>query len=286
MKKIITTILAIMLIGVLGVAFVACDKDDTPKNTKDLTSTEAESILFGNNGAMNFASKVFNVKVDFAITTASANTAGEAILVLDETNEENFATVYHNETIVEDGVEDTYTYFAFLNWVERKGELENKGLVVATKEGDQAIAVDTYASGYESLHNNLVKQCGIHLGKTILESHIHNPNDDIYDTIVYSAKATYSDSALTDMTKVEVTMTYNYEYNGQTINGTAVVVLEKKDVKIYDGSTDTGFVLTSVQVTESNDYSMSVTYTYGIDTIDLPDVDDPEANWPEKYPIA
>lgn len=286
MKKIITTIIAIMLIGVLGVAFVACDKDETPENTKDLTATEAESLLFGNDGAMNFASKVFNVKVNFNGKTEYADNAGEAILILDETNGENFATVYHNQIAVEDGVESTYTYFAFLNWVERKGKLENKGLVVASKEDDQAIAVDTYASGYESLHNNLVKQCGIHIGKNLLESHIHNPNEDVYDTIAYSAKATYSDSALTDMIKVEITMTYNYEYNGETINGTAVVVLEKKEVKIYDGSTATGLVLTSVNLTESNDYRMSITYTYGIDTIDLPDVDDPEANWPEKCHIA
>ena len=289
MKKTISIILMIMVLCALTFGLVACGGDDPPTAYEmTLTSEDAETILFGKNGAVNFSSKVFNVKAVYSGNSNGSYTAGESILVLDETNEENFATIYDNVTYkdVQDGEIENSTIYMFIKWSEKNDTMKKDGVVLAYSENGEAPEYELMKSGYEVVYNNVVKNSGIHGGRNILENNIHNPNEDVYDTIEYSGKATYNDSALTDMYKVEIVLTYHYEEDGKVINGTATLVLERTTVTIYDGSEVDGFVFTSMVIEENGGNNMTINYTYGVDSIDLPDLGNLEATWPEAYPIA
>lgn len=289
MKKILAIVIAVLMIGALAVTFTACG-DDTPEVfEKTLTATEAEDYVFGANGAINNGGKVFNVKATFAGTASDEQISGESILFIDTTNDENFASIYDNQTSKDlDSSEiSNRTSFLFIDWVERSnGTLKNDGVVFAHSEDGEAPEMSVSSSGYELIQNQLLKASGIQFGKSVLENQIHNPNEDVYDTLQYTAKAIYNDSAMTDLNKVEVTITYHYEDDDQIVNGTANIVMSMREVTIYDGTTKTLLVFDSIVVTESAGSNMTINYTYGIDSFATPDLDDLDGTWPEAYPIA
>jgi hypothetical protein len=91
---------------------------------------------------------------------------------------------------------------------------------------------------------------------------------------------------MTDLSRVEVTITYHYEDDDQIVNGTANIVMSMREVTIYDGTTKTLLVFDSIVVTESDGSNMTINYTYGIDSFATPDLDDLSGTWPEAYPLA
>lgn len=289
MKKILAIVIAVLMIGALAVTFTACG-DDTPEVfEKTLTATEAEDYVFGANGAINNGGKVFNVKATFSGHASGETATGETILVLDTTEGENIASIYDNQTSkdLDSNEISNRTSFLFIDWVEKSnGTLKNNGVVHAYSEDGDAPVADVFTSGYESLINNLLKNSGIQFGKSVLENHIHNPNEDVYDTLQYTAKAIYNDSAMTDLNKVEVTITYHYEDDDQIINGTANIVMSMREVTIYDGTTKTLLVFDSIVVAESVGNNMTINYVYGVDNLGAPDLDDLNGTWPEAYPLA
>ena len=287
MKKAISIILAVMVVCVLGVSLVACGDDPPKAYEQSMTAEEVENFLFGRDGAVNFASRVFNVKAVYSGYEGVDNFAGESILILDETNGVNFATVYDNVTEKDgDGEVDNRTAYIFIKWSEKNGAMKNEGVVHAFSNDGGTPQYATMKSGYEGIHNNVLSNCGIHAGRKLLENHIHNSNDDIIDTIVYTGKTYYHDEAKTNVSKVEIVLTYHYVDDGRTIYGTATLVLEKKTVKINNGSEVEGIVFTSMDIVEDGGNNLSITYTYNVDTIDLPDLDNIQSTWPDAYPIA
>ena len=289
MKKILAIVIAVLMIGALAVTFTACG-DDTPEVfEKTLTATEAEDYVFGANGAINNGGKVFNVKATFSGHANGSTSCGETILVLDTTEGENFASIYDNQTSKDDddGEITNKTEFLFINWTERSnGTLKNNGVVHAYSIDGETPVSNLLASGYEGLQNNLLKNSGLQGGKSVLENQIHNPNEDVYDTLQYTAKAIYNDSSMTDLNKVEVTITYHYEDDDQIINGTANIVMSMREVTIYDGTTKTLLVFDSIVVAESVGNNMTINYVYGVDSLGAPDFDDLSGTWPEAYPLA
>ena len=164
--------------------------------------------------------------------------------------------------------------------------MRNNGVVHAYSRNGETPVSSVLTSGYESIQNNLLKNSGLQGGKSILENQIHNPNEDVYDTLQYTAKAIYNDSAKTDLNKVEVTITYHYEDDDQIVNGTANIIMSMREVTIYDGTTKTLLVFDSIVVTESDGNNMTINYVYGVDSLGAPDLDDLSGTWPEAYPIA
>ncbi|MBR2485340.1 MAG: hypothetical protein IKB54_03195, partial [Clostridia bacterium] len=162
----------------------------------------------------------------------------------------------------------------------------NNGVVHAYSRNDETPVSSVLTSGYESIQNNLLKNSGLQGGKNILENQIHNPNEDVYDTLQYTAKAIYNDSAMTDLNKVEVTITYHYEDDDQVVNGTANIVMSMREVTIYDGTTKTLLVFDSIVVTQSAGINITINYVYGVDSLGAPDLDDLNGTWPEAYPLA
>lgn len=289
MKKILAIVIAVLMIGALAVTFTACGEDTPEVFEKALTATEAEDYVFGANGAINNGGKVFNVKATFSGHASGETATGETILVLDTTEGENIASIYDNQTSkdLDSNEISNRTSFLFIDWVEKSnGTLKNNGVVHAYSEDGDAPVADVFTSGYESLINNLLKNSGIQFGKSVLENHIHNPNEDVYDTLQYTAKAIYNDSAMTDLNKVEVTITYHYEDDDQIINGTANIVMSMREVTIYDGTTKTLLVFDSIVVAESVGNNMTINYVYGVDSLGAPDLDDLSGTWPEAYPLA
>lgn len=286
MKKILAIVIAVLMIGALAVTFTACG-DDTPEVfEKTLTATEAEDYVFGANGAINNGGKVFNVKATFSGNEKGITSRGETILVLDTTEGANFASIYDNQTSKDDGEITNNTEFLFINWTEKNGTMRNSGVVHAYSRNGETPVSSILTSGYEGIQNNLLKNSELQRGKNILENEIHNPNKDVYDILQYTAKATYNDSAMNDLGKVEVTVTYHYENDGQTVNGTAKIVMSMREVTIYDGTTENLLVFDSIVVTESAGRNMTINYVYGVDSLGAPDLDDLSGTWPEAYPIA
>lgn len=287
MKKILAIVIAVLMIGALAVTFTACGEDTPEFLEKTLTATEAEDYVFGANGAINNGGKVFNVKATFSGNEKGITSRGETILVLDTTEGANFASIYDNQTSKVDGEITNNTEFLFINWTERNnGTMRNNGVVHAYSRNGETPVSSLLTSGYEGMQNNLLKNSELQRGKSILENDIHNPNKDVYDTLQYTAKAVYNDSAMTDLGKVEVTITYHYEDDGQTVNGTANIVMSMREVTIYDGTTNTLLVFDSIVVTESAGRNMTINYVYGVDSFATPDLDDLSGTWPEAYPIA
>lgn len=287
MKKILAIVIAVLMIGALAVTFTACGEDTPEVFEKTLTATEAEDYVFGANGAINNGGKVFNVKATFSGNEKGITSSGETILVLDTTEGANFASIYDNQTSKVDGEITNNTEFLFINWTERNnGTMRNNGVVHAYSRNGETPVSSLLTSGYEGMQNNLLKNSELQRGKNILENEIHNPNKDVYDTLQYTAKAIYNDSAMTDLGKVEVTITYHYEDDGQTVNGTANIVMSMREVTIYDGTTNTLLVFDSIVVTESAGRNMTINYVYGVDSLGAPDLDDLSGTWPEAYPIA
>lgn len=287
MKKILAIVIAVLMIGALAVTFTACGEDTPEVFEKTLTATEAEDFVFGANGAINNGGKVFNVKATFSGNEKGITSRGETILVLDTTEGANFASIYDNQTSKVDGEITNNTEFLFINWTERNnGTMRNNGVVHAYSRNGETPVSSILTSGYEGIQNNLLKNSELQRGKSILENDIHNPNKDVYDTLQYTAKAVYNDSAMTDLCKVEVTITYHYEDDGQTVNGTANIVMSMREVTIYDGTTNTLLVFDSIVVTESAGRNMTINYVYGVDSLGAPDLDDLSGTWPEAYPIA
>lgn len=288
MKKILAIVIAVLMIGALAVTFTACGEDTPEFFEKTLTAIEAEDYVFGANGAINNGGRVFNLKATFSGHENGSTSSGETILVLDTTEGANFASIYDNQTSKDDVGEITNkTEFLFIDWAERSnGTLRNNGVVHASSRNGEPPVLSVLTSGYEGLQNNLLKNSGIQFGKSILENEIHNPNKDVYDTLQYTAKASYNDSAMTDLNKVEVTITYHYEDDGQIVNGTAKIVMSMREVTIYDGTTKTLLVFDSIVVTESAGRNMTVNYVYGVDSFGAPDLDDLIGTLLEAYPIA
>lgn len=287
MKKILAIVIAVLMIGALAVTFTACGEDTPEFLEKTLTATEAEDYVFGANGAINNGGKVFNVKATFSGNEKGITSRGETILVLDTTEGANFASIYDNQTSKDDGEITNNTEFLFINWTERNGTMRNSGVVHAYSRNGETPVSSLLTSGYEGIQNNLLKNSELQRGKSILENDIHNPNKDVYDTLQYTAKAIYNnDSAMTDLGKVEVTITYHYEDDGQTVNGTANIVMSMREVTIYDGTTENLLVFDSIVVTESAGRNMTINYVYGVDSLGAPDLDDLSGTWPEAYPIA
>lgn len=287
MKKILAIVIAVLMIGALAVTFTACGEDTPEVFEKTLTATEAEDYVFGASGAINNGGKVFNVKATFSGNEKGITSSGETILVLDTTEGANFASIYDNQTSKVDGEITNNTEFLFINWTERNnGTMRNNGVVHAYSRNGETPVSSLLTSGYEGMQNNLLKNSELQRGKNILENEIHNPNKDVYDTLQYTAKAIYNDSAMTDLNKVEVTITYHYEDDGQTVNGTANIVMSMREVTIYDGTTKTLLVFDSIVVTESAGRNMTINYVYGVDSLGAPDLDDLSGTWPEAYPIA
>ena len=287
MKRILAIVIAVLMIGALAVTFTACGEDTPEVFEKTLTATEAEDFVFGANGAINNGGKVFNVKATFSGNEKGITSSGETILVLDTTEGANFASIYDNQTSKVDGEITNNTEFLFINWTERNnGTMRNNGVVHAYSRNGETPVSSLLTSGYEGMQNNLLKNSELQRGKNILENEIHNPNKDVYDTLQYTAKAIYNDSAMTDLGKVEVTITYHYEDDGQTVNGTANIVMSMREVTIYDGTTNTLLVFDSIVVTESAGRNMTINYVYGVDSLGAPDLDDLSGTWPEAYPIA
>lgn len=287
MKKILAIVIAVLMIGALAVTFTACGEDTPEVFEKTLTATEAEDYVFGASGAINNGGKVFNVKATFSGNEKGITSSGETILVLDTTEGANFASIYDNQTSKVDGEITNNTEFLFINWTERNnGTMRNNGVVHAYSRNGETPVSSLLTSGYEGMQNNLLKNSELQRGKNILENEIHNPNKDVYDTLQYTAKAIYNDSAMTDLGKVEVTITYHYEDDGQTVNGTANIVMSMREVTIYDGTTNTLLVFDSIVVTESAGRNMTINYVYGVDSLGAPDLDDLSGTWPEAYPIA
>ena len=287
MKRILAIVIAVLMIGALAVTFTACGEDTPEVFEKTLTATEAEDFVFGANGAINNGGKVFNVKATFSGNEKGITSSGETILVLDTTEGANFASIYDNQTSKVDGEITNNTEFLFINWTERNnGTMRNNGVVHAYSRNGETPVSSLLTSGYEGMQNNLLKNSELQRGKSILENDIHNPNKDVYDTLQYTAKAIYNDSAMTDLGKVEVTITYHYEDDGQTVNGTANIVMSMREVTIYDGTTNTLLVFDSIVVTESAGRNMTINYVYGVDSLGAPDLDDLSGTWPEAYPIA
>lgn len=287
MKRILAIVIAVLMIGALAVTFTACGDDTPTVLERTLTAIEAEDYVFGANGAINNGGKVFNVKATFSGNEKGITSSGETILVLDTTEGANFASIYDNQTSKVDGEITNNTEFLFINWTERNnGTMRNNGVVHAYSRNGETPVSSILTSGYEGMQNNLLKNSELQRGKNILENEIHNPNKDVYDTLQYTAKAIYNDSAMTDLGKVEVTITYHYEDDGQTVNGTAKIVMSKREVTIYDGTTNTLLVFDSIVVTESAGRNMTINYVYGVDSLGAPDLDDLSGTWPEAYPIA
>ena len=287
MKKILAIVIAVLMIGALAVTFTACGEDTPEVFEKTLTATEAEDYVFGASGAINNGGKVFNVKATFSGNEKGITSSGETILVLDTTEGANFASIYDNQTSKVDGEITNNTEFLFINWTERNnGTMRNNGVVHAYSRNGETPVSSILTSGYEGIQNNLLKNSELQRGKSILENDIHNPNKDVYDTLQYTAKAVYNDSAMTDLGKVEVTITYHYEDDGQIVNGTANIVMSMREVTIYDGTTNTLLVFDSIVVTESAGRNMTISYVYGVDSLGAPDLDDLSGTWPEAYPIA
>ena len=287
MKKILAIVIAVLMIGALAVTFTACGEDTPEVFEKTLTATEAEDYVFGASGAINNGGKVFNVKATFSGNEKGITSSGETILVLDTTEGANFASIYDNQTSKVDGEITNNTEFLFINWTERNnGTMRNNGVVHAYSRNGETPVSSILTSGYEGIQNNLLKNSELQRGKNILENEIHNPNKDVYDTLQYTAKAVYNDSAMTDLGKVEVTITYHYEDDGQIVNGTANIVMSMREVTIYDGTTNTLLVFDSIVVTESAGRNMTISYVYGVDSLGAPDLDDLSGTWPEAYPIA
>lgn len=287
MKKILAIVIAVLMIGALAVTFTACGEDTPEFFEKTLTATEAEDFVFGANGAINNGGKVFNVKATFSGNEKGITSRGETILVLDTTEGANFASIYDNQTSKVDGEITNNKEFLFINWTERNnGTMRNNGVVHAYSRNGETPVSSILTSGYEGIQNNLLKNSELQRGKSILENDIHNPNKDVYDTLQYTAKAVYNDSAMTDLCKVEVTITYHYEDDGQTVNGTANIVMSMREVTIYDGTINTLLVFDSIVVTESAGRNMTINYVYGVDSLGAPDLDDLSGTWPEAYPIA
>ena len=289
MKKILAIFIAVLMICALAVTFSACGEDTPPEVLeKTLTATEAEDYVFGANGAINNGGKVFNVKATFSGHANGNTSRGETILVLDTTNDENFASIYDNQTSKDDDGEITNkTEFLFINWTKKSnGTLKNSGVVHAYSRNGETPVSNLLTSGYEGIQNNLLKNSGLQRGKSILENQIHNPNEDVYDTLQYTAKAIYNDSAMTDLNRVEVTITYHYEDADQIVNGTANIVMSMREVTIYDGTTETLLVFDSIVRTESAGNNMTINYVYGVDSLGAPDLGDLSGTWPEAYPIA
>lgn len=286
MKRILAIVIAVLMIGALAVTFTACGDDTPTVLERTLTAIEAEDYVFGANGAINNGGKVFNVKATFSGNEKGITSSGETILVLDTTEGANFASIYDNQTSKDDGEITNNTEFLFINWTERNGTMRNSGVVHAYSRNGETPVSSLLTSGYEGMQNNLLKNSELQRGKSILENDIHNPNKDVYDTLQYTAKAVYNDSAMTDLGKVEVTITYHYEDDGQIVNGTANIVMSMREVTIYDGTTNTLLVFDSIVVTESAGRNMTINYVYGVDSLGAPDLDDLGGTWPEAYPIA
>ncbi len=277
MKKLITIILAVLMVSVFAVGLVACDKDE-PKFEKTLTAEEAENLLFGTDGAVNRASKAFNVKGEISNSNENYSSSAVVYLVLDSNNEK---MLYVNNTYSEqDGAENNDTYYMFHHWTERSnGSLKDNGIKHLYSLNGGAPQVDTITDNV-SLQNSLITNCGLHGARKYIAEEIHNSNRDVYDTIQYSAKAYYGDEAMTVITKIEITMTYYIMNGDEKIDGTSIMVLENKEFTLANGTTESGLLFTSISTTESDGDSTTVTYTYGVDSIELPDVDAPETNWP------
>ncbi len=286
MKKIITSILTVLVIAVLAIGLVACDKGDDSANSKALTAQEAEEFLFGTDGAVNHANKAFNVKGEISASNSNYTSKRVVCLVLDENNEK---IVYVNGTTVDNTVDgsspENVTHFMYHAWSERSnGTLKDEGVKYITTNDDGSFDVSDITDN-ASAQNGIVANCGLHGPRKYIAEEIHNSNRDVYDTITYSATAYYTDSTQTTISKIEITMTYYYFDGDQRIDGTSTMVLEVKEYTLANGTKESGLVFTSISTTESDNDTTTATYTYGVDNIDLPDFNDPGANWPDPVEL-
>ena len=298
MKKILSILLLVALVSSIAICAVGCTPEETLYEGA-LTKEQAEELLFGQNKAFALMDKSVNFAVEYKATEGVAHgeqVAGEAKLILDETDGANFVSVYANSSLVEGNSRQNSIAYMFLTWEENKrGDLE-KTLVYATSYSETADAGEPSWQEYSSSAiDSTVKQTqlaliansGAHTGTRLIRENIYNQNDDVYDTIQVTGKAFYSDEALTQHVKTEIVITYNYLNDEDVrIYGTATVVLENKEVKLVDGTTATSLAITSITILEEGGPNFVATYTYGVNELGAPTKDNYQTAWPEAYRIA
>lgn len=304
MKKIFTMLLVVALLGAVAFCAVACDKDEETPATEfeRVTTLEKEAdLLFGQDKAFAIMDKVVNFSVEYSANGGNNKQAGIAKLVLDTTNDENFVSIYANSSLLEEGlVTSSSTEYMFLQWEEDRGDLE-KTLVIADSYKDSTgenigPRWQTYSekelessagADVKAYHKAFIASCGAHFGTSYIRDDVYDMNDDIYDTIKVSSKEVFSNEEMTNLVRVEITITYSYLNDEEkTINGTATIVLNEREVDLIDGTFVTALTISSINIVEEGGLNLSATYTYDVTSLDAPTEDNYTTAWPEAYPIA
>ena len=295
MKKILSILLLVALVSSIAICAVGCTPDDTLYEST-LAKEEAEELLFGQNKAFALMDKSVNFAVEYKALQDGEQMAGEAKLVLDETEGENFVSLYANATVASGNVKENSTVYLFLTWEENKrGELEKTLVMAAAYSGADETREPVWEEYSSSEIDSTIKQaqqglianCGAHTGTRLIREDIYNQNDDIYDTIQVTGKTFFSDEEMTQLVKTEIVITYNYlNDDEERIYCTATVVLENKSVKLIDGTTVDAHAITSITILDDGGSSFAVKYTYGVNELGAPTKDNYETAWPEEYPLA
>jgi hypothetical protein len=299
MKKIFSILLLIVIISSMAIFAVGCNDDETLYEAT-LTKEKAEDLLFGQNKAFALMDKSVNFSVAFKSSSYKGSPdesilASEAKLVLDETAGENFVSIYVNSTEFAEGKRLNATAYMFLEWEEKRGELEKTLVDVHSISVDyvkQDISWQEYTgskidSDVKLQHQALIANSGANIGVRYIREVIYNQNDDIYDTIQVTGKDFFSDKEMTQLVKTEIVITYSYvDEDGASKDGVATVVLENKNVKLIDGTTVEALAITSINIKTGDTFDLSAAYTYGVESIDAPTEDNFITTWPSEYPIG
>ncbi len=299
MKKIFSILLLIVIISSMAIFAVGCTPEETLYEGA-LTKEQAEELLFGQNKAFALMDKSVNFSVAFKSNSYKGSpdqsiVANEAKLVLDETAGENFVSIYVNSTELAEEQLRNATVYMFLQWEEKRGDLEKTLVNVRSTSVDgikQSPSWEEYTgsqinSDVKLYHQALIANCGANIGVRYIREVIYNQNDDIYDTIQVTGKDFFSDKEMTQLVKTEIVITYSYvDEDGASKDGVATLVLENKNVKLIDGTTVEALAITSININAGDAFDLSASYTYGVNELGAPTKDNYETAWPEEYPLA
>ena len=238
MKRIFSILLIVALVSGIAICAVACNKEFSA----ELTDEVAREMLFGQEQVFALMDEAVNFSVEYSATGNGEKTAGIAKLVLDETNGENFVSIYANSSYAEeDGVANSTNYM-FYTWEAKKnGELEKTLVFLSSYKGDGSEIEPEWeeygeyeldsseGTAVKNYHKMLLANCGAHHGISYVREGIFNENDDVYDTIQVTGTGYYADKDMTDMNRAEIVIKYNYlDGDEKSISGTATIILEKK----------------------------------------------------------
>ena len=304
MKKVFSILLVVILLGAVAFCAVACDKDETPAVTefiKETTLDKEADLLFGQDKAFAIMDKVVNFSVEYSANGGNNKQAGIAKLVLDTTNDENFVSIYANSSLLEEGlVTSSSIEYMFLQWEEDRGELE-KTLVIADSYKDstgenigprwktysEAELESSAGANVKAYHQALIANCGAHFGTRYIREDVYDMNDDSYDTIKVTQKEVFSDAEMTKLVRTEITITYSYLNDEEkTINGTATIVLNEREIDLIDGTFVTAMTISSITIVEDGGFNLTATYNYDVYSLDIPEEGDFTSEWAEAYPLA